>query len=92
MVEPNVHEDRLAGLGGGAGTPKGIGNLGGCLHHDAFGSEARRDLVVGGAREHRADIVMKHFHLLARDLRPGGIVADHGDHRDAVAHEGVELG
>ena len=71
---------------------KGVGNLGGRLHHDAFRSEARCDLMVGGAGEHSADVVMKHFHLLAGDLSPGSVVADYGNHRDAVAHEGVEFG
>src|SRR5450756_2933260 len=41
--------------------------------------------------QHRAHVVMQHFHLLARNLGPAGVVADDSDHWDAVAHEGIEL-
>jgi hypothetical protein len=49
-------------------------------------------VVVVTAIEHRADIVFQDLDLFAGDLRPARVVADHRDHGDAVASEGVELG
>ena len=71
---------------------EGVGDFGVGLDDDPFRAEPRRDFVVGGAAKRRADFVVKRLHLLARDLGPRGVVADDGDHRDAVAHEGLELG
>ncbi len=89
--QPDIHQHRLAAPGQRTRTGQSLRHLGHRAHQDAFGAEACRHLVIGGAREHGGDVVVQHLHLLARDLRPAGVVADQRDDRDAVAHEGVEL-
>src|SRR5208337_1256872 len=79
-------------LCGGFGAHEGIRNPGIRLHQDALGSKSSRNLMISAAREHGCDVIFEDLHLLAGDLRPAGVVADDRDDRNAMAHEGVELG
>src|SRR6185295_16366016 len=53
---------------------------------------ALRDLVIIGAAQVAAQRGTQHLDLLARDLRPRRVVADHRDRRHAVADVAIELG
>src|SRR5262245_18012392 len=48
--------------------------------------------MIIGLAEHSADVVLQDVDLLASDLAPAAVVANHGDDRDTMAHKGVEFG
>ena len=62
------------------------------IHPDASAPEPLGHHVVVAGQELAADVVLQDLDLLAPDLSPARVVADHGDDREAVASEGVDLG
>jgi hypothetical protein len=45
--------------------------------------------MIGAVRQNHADVVAEQFLLFASNLSPACVIADDGDHRDAVTDEGV---
>src|SRR3546814_17557835 len=74
-----------------AGAGQGFRQLGHAADVQADGAKGGGHLLVIAARQHRADVIAEHLDLFACDLGPAGVIADHCDHWDAVAHQAVEL-
>ena len=89
--QPGVEQHRMSRPRPDPGLREGRSDLVGMVDRQPLAAERLRREVVVGRGEDGPDVVAQHRDLVARDLRPRGVVADQSDHRHAVADEGVEL-